>query len=247
MPFVILSVAVQIALIVHVLKTGRAMYWVFILALFPGIGMIAYLVVELVPEWSSSLRARRAVAGIRRKLDPEADLRRHQRELTLSGSVEAARRLAGGLVEQGRHDEAIEHYRAALTGLFADDPDLQLGLAQAQFGKGEYEAARETLERLLDSDAGYNSSAGQLLYARTLEACGELEDAEAEYEAVLGSFAGAEARVRYGQLLERLGKPDAARAQYEEILTAAELAPRHYRKAQAPWIREARDGVARLQ
>lgn len=246
MPLLFLSLAVQVALIVHVLKTGRAFYWVFIIALFPGIGTIAYVIVELLPEWSSSFRARRAVAGIRRTLDPEAELRKHERELKLSGSVEAARRVAGELVEQGRYDEAIEHYRAALTGLYENDPDLLLGLAEAQFGKGEHEAALDTLETLLDTDAGHRTPVAQLLYARALEECGELEEAAEEYEAVVASFAGAEARTRYARLLERLGRADAARAQYEEILAASELAPRHYRKAQAPWIREARDGLARL-
>lgn len=247
MHFAILSIVVQVALIVHVMRTGRAMYWVFIIAFLPGIGTIAYLIVELLPEWAGSLRARRAMAGVRRTLNPGADLRRVQRQHSLSTSVDSTRRLAGELVNQGRLDEAIEHYRAALKGLYEHDPDLLLGLAEALFAKGDYAAARDELERLAEHNPDFLSPDGDLLYARALEACGEPEEALEEYEELVGRFAGAEARVRYGQLLEKSGRRGEALAQYEEIVTAAELAPRHYRKAQRSWIREARDAVTRLR
>lgn len=247
MPFAILSIAVQVALIVHALRTGRSMYWVFIIAFLPAVGTIAYVIVELLPEWSGSFRARRAVAGVRRTLDPEVDLRRHQRRHRLSGSVDSTRLLAGELARQGRFDEAIEHYTAALKGLYEHDPELLLGLAEAQFEKQDYAQAKGTLERLTGNNPDYRSSGAHLLYARALEQCGELEAAEHEYEDVVAWFAGAEARVRYARLLETLEKRDEALAQYDEILAVAELGPRHYRKAQAPWLREARQGVARLR
>lgn len=247
MHFAILSIAVQVALIVHALRTGRAMYWVFIIAFLPGIGTIAYLVVELLPERAGSFRARRALAGMRRSLDPGVDLRRRQRQHSLSASVDSTRHLAGELLNQGRYDEAIEHYEAALTGLYEHDPDLLLGLAEARFGRQDYAQAVEALERLAEHNPDHRSPEGHLLYARALEECGELEEALEEYEEVVGEFAGAEAEVRYAGLLEKLGKHDEALTRYEEILAAAELAPRHYRRAQRQWIREAHDGVTRLR
>ncbi len=41
MPLLILSVIVQIGLILHVVRTGRPMYWVFIILMAPGIGSLA--------------------------------------------------------------------------------------------------------------------------------------------------------------------------------------------------------------
>lgn len=237
---------IQLALIVHVLRTGRNMYWVFILIIAPGIGGLAYVIVELLPDLMHDYRARRALRSIRKTLSPGADLQHRHRELKLSGSVDAARRLAGELVESGRYAEAIQHYENALTGLYEHDPDLMLGLATAQFGNEQYEDARKTLELLTEKNPDYKSPEGHLLYARAIEACGDDEKALEEYKAVSAYYAGAEARLRYGRILERLGDAEAARAEYEEILTNAELAPRHYRKAQREWINEARNGIKRI-
>ena len=247
MPLLILTYVVQIAMIVHVLRTGRNTYWVIILLIAPfGVGALAYFIVELLPDLMSSRHTKSAVRGVRKTLNPGADLRQRQREHRLSGSVDATRHLAGELLDSGRYDEAIEHYRKALTGLYEFDPDLMLGLAQAQFAAGDSAATRETLEQLIDKNPDYRSPDGHLLYARAVEACGDDATAESEYEAVAGSYAGAEARLRYGLLLERIGRPEAAREQFEEIITAAELAPRHYRKAQRDWIKQAKEGLSRV-
>lgn len=246
MAFAGLIYLVQLGLIVHVLRTGRNMYWVFILIIAPGIGGLAYVIVELLPDLMHHHRARRAFRGIKKTLNPAADLKQRQRQLQLSGSVDAARHLAGELVESGRYSEAIEHYENALTGLYEHDPDLMLGLATAQFGNEQFEEARKTLDLLIEKNPDFKSPEGHLLYARASEACGDDDKALEEYKAVAAYYAGAEARLRYGQILERLGKADAALAEYEEILTNAELAPRHFRKAQREWINEAKNGIKRI-
>ena len=247
MPLLILTYVVQIALIVHVLRTGRNTYWVIILLIAPfGVGALAYFLVELLPDLMQNRRARSAVRGVRKTRDPGGDLRQRRREHRLSGSVDATRHLASELVESGRFAEAIEHYETALTGLYEHDPDLMLGLAQAQFASEDYASTRATLELLIEKNPEFRSPEGHLLYARAVEACGDDETAEEEYQAVAGSYAGAEARLRYALLLERIGKPDLALEQFEEIVNAAELAPRHYRKAQRDWINQAKDGIKRL-
>jgi len=242
-----LTLIIQIALIVHVFRTGRPMYWAFIIFFLPMVGSIAYAIVELLPEWSGSIRGQRAMRSVRKTLNPGAELKRRELHLGMSGSVDAARHFARELTESGRSAEAIEHYENALSGLYEHDPDLLLGLAEAQFGDERYEDAQETLERLNEHNPEYRSGPAHLLYARTLEQNGDLEEAEQEYKAVAGYFAGAEADVRYARLLEKVGKPDEALRHYEDVLTAADIGPRHYRKAQKRWLAEARDAVRRLQ
>jgi hypothetical protein len=244
MPFA-LSLVVQIALIVHVLRTGRPYYWIFII-MIPGIGALAYIIAELLPDFVGSVQGQRAVRGVRKTLDPTADLRQREREHRLSGSVDATRHLANELIENGQFEEAISHYEKALTGLYERDPDLLLGLATAQFANEEFEKARDTLDLLIQHNPDFKSADGHLLYARATEACGDEENALEEYEAVAAYYAGAEARLRYGLFLEKLGRNEEALEQFEEILSAADLAPRHYRKAQHEWIAEARGGIKRL-
>lgn len=245
MPAIGLSVIIQIALIVHALKTGKPYYWVFIIFI-PGIGPIVYFLVELLPELLGSRQGRSAVRGIQKTLNPGADLRQRQKEHKMSGSVDATRHLASELLESGKYEEAIEHYDNSLTGLYENDPDLLLGLATAQFQHDQFNDAKNTLDRLKEHNPDYKSADGHLIYARAVEACGDLEMAREEYAAVVEYYAGAEARVRYGTFLESQGDKTEALAQYDEILTAADLAPHHYRKAQSKWIGEAHAGIKRL-
>lgn len=245
MPAIGLSFIIQIALIVHALRTGRPYYWIMIIFI-PGIGPLAYFIVELLPDLMGTYQARSAFRGIRKTLDPGGDLRRREKEHKLSGSVDATRRLAGELVATGRYQEAIVHYQGALTGLYQHDPDLLLGLATAEFGNEQYDDARRTLDRLIDNNPDFKSQDGHLMYARSVEACGDIDKAREEYAAIAAYYAGAEARLRYGRFLETQGDNAAAQAEYEEIMTTADIAPRHYRQAQKSWINDAKAGFRRL-
>lgn len=247
MALLILTWIGQMLLIIHVMKTGRPFYWAWILLIAPGVGAAAYLIAEILPEMRNSHSARRAMRRVRRTLDPGADLRQRQLEHRLSGSVDAARHLAAELMENGRYAEAITHFRTALSGIYETDPDLMLGLATAQFGDGDAAGCRETLDALKQHNPEYRSPEGHLLYAKSLESCDDLDGALEEYAALAGYYPGAEARVRYAQLLERTDKPELARQQYAQMLAAAELAPKHFRKAQKKWLAEAKEGAARLK
>lgn len=247
MILIVLMVVVQIGLILHVVKTGRQMYWVFILLIAPGIGGLAYFIVEILPDLTNSAHGRKAARTVRNTLNPGADLRQKEKQLQLSGSVDAARHLASELLESGRVEEAIKHYEGALSGLYEHDPDLLLGLAQARFANEEFEKSRDTLDLLMEKNPEFRSSDGHLLYARSVEACGDDMKALDEYKAVSAYYAGAEAKVRYAQALEKSGDTKAALSEFEDILTAAELAPRHYRTAQKEWINLAKSGVTRLK
>ena len=241
-----ISYVLNIFLIVHALRNGKPYYWIFII-MTPVIGPISYILVELLPELSNDYRARKALRGIRRTIDPDADLRRHQKENKLSGSVDAKRHLAAELVSAERYDEAVEHYNAALTGLYEHDPDLMLGLANALFGQGNFEKTRDNLDDLIKQNPDFKSPEGHLLYARATEACGNVEAALHGYETVSRSYAGPEAKVHFALCLEKSGHNARAISVYDDILNAADLAPRHFRRAQKQWINAAKDGLRRLQ
>ena len=246
MPFIILMYVIQIGLIIHVLKTGRPPYWCFVLLMAPGIGALAYFIVEILPNLQNDMRARRAFRGVKKTLNPGGDLRRRQVEHRLSGSVDAARHLAAELMDNGRFDEAVTHYRTALTGLYEHDPDMLLGLATAQYGNDDAAGSKQTLETLKETNPEYRSAEGHLLFAKTLEELGDLEQAEEEFSVLAGYYPGVEARLRYAQLLERLEKPELAIQEYYGIVVAAEIAPRHFQITQKKWIAEAKSGAARL-
>jgi hypothetical protein len=232
-------IIIQVALIIHVVKTGRNQLWIWVLALLSLPGAIAYIAVEILPELFRSRTAQRTARGLRKAIDPGRDLRRYESEARVAGNVASRQRYAQELVRHQRYDEAIGQYREALTGLYEHDPNLMLGLAQAQFGKGDASAARATLDELIQHNPDFRSPAGHLLYARALEAEGNLPKALEEYAVLAPSYPGAEASVRYAQLLQAQGRRAEAQKVARELLEQARIAPGHYRRAQRPWLEAA--------
>src|SRR5579862_2206787 len=235
MGFLILSIAIQAGLIIHVIKTGRNQIWIWVLALLSYAGIIAYVAVELIPDLFRSRTAQRTARGFKKAMDPTADLRRYESEARLAGNVASRQRYADELTRHGRYDEAITQYRSALTGLYEHDPNLLLGVARAQFGKGDAAGARATLDELIRLNPDFKSPEGHLLYARALESEGNIPKALEEYRVLAASYPGAEAAVRYAQLLNSQGRAEEARKVARDLLEQARIAPAHYRRAQRNW------------
>jgi hypothetical protein len=240
MPILIIaSLVVQAVLIVHVIKTGRSIIWVWVILGRSYVGALAYIAVELLPELFGSRTARRAGREVKKMFDPQADLRKYEQQARVGNNVANQQRYADELVRQGRYDDAIAEYRKALTGLYAHDPNLMLGIARAQFEKGDATATRATLDELIRLNPDYRSQDGHLLYARSLEAEGNFAKALDEYKVLAPGYPGAEAAVRYAQLLSSQGRPDEARKIARDVVDQARIAPAHYRKAQRFWLDQA--------
>jgi hypothetical protein len=234
--FFILSIVIQVILIIHVIKTGRNTIWIWVLALLSIPGAIAYIAVELLPDVFRSRTAQRTARGLKKAMDPTADLRKYENEARVAGNVAAKQRYAEELSRQGRYDDAIVQFKEALTGLYEHDPNLMLGIARAQFEKGDAPGARATLDDLIRLNPDFKSADGHLLYARSLEEEGNTSKAIEEYRVLAGTYPGAEAAVRYAQLLESQGRGDEARKVARELLEQARIAPAHYRRAQKSWL-----------
>lgn len=243
----IVSIVIQVVLIIHCIKTGRNWLWIWVLILpyIAFFGMIAYVAVEIVPDLFRSTPARRAARGMKKALDPGADLRRYGEQARVTGGVAALQRYADELTRHGRYEEAIATYQEALKGLYAHDPNLLLGIARAQFGKGDASAARATLDELTRQNPDFRSPDAQLLHARALEAEGSIPQALEAYHTLAPAYPGAEASVRYAQLLAAQGDHARAATVARELLEQARIAPAHYRRAQRDWLDLAERLVAR--
>src|ERR1700744_4543144 len=100
MPVLLILLLVDIPLVYHACKRGRARPWAFIILMVPLVGSLAYICVELVPEWFSSPGARQARQRFANRLDPD----KRYRELSdqLDGSDTIANREARRRVFQAR-------------------------------------------------------------------------------------------------------------------------------------------------
>lgn len=236
MPLYIVIVAVQVIAVVHLLRTGRPMWWIMLIVFLPVVGCLAYFFVEVLPSLQQSPSARRALRAARERVDPGRGLREGALEYERSQNIATATRLAEELTKAGKHDDAIRMCNEARTGLFEDDPKLLLALANAQFAAALHSDVIATLDYLRDKNPTFRSPDGHLLYARALEESGETSRALKEYDALARYFPGAEARVRQALLYKKLGQLNEAQQLLASILKDARLAPRHFRKSQREWI-----------
>ena len=132
------------------------------------------------------------------------------------------------------------------AGECRDDPLVLLGLARSQFALQRYQAAKQSLDRLIAANPNFRSETGHLLYARSLEALGEVRDALHEYQVLTSYSRVPEAHCRYALLLTSLGRPGEARALYQALLTALRRAPRQYAQLNHQWIALAEREMAAL-
>src|SRR6478752_181905 len=148
-PILVLSVLLQLACAVHVVRTGRPLYWIFILLVGSFLGIAVYVFAEVLPNLGNSTTARRAVHGVRIRIHPFHSKRLASCNLEISYTLDNRRRLAEQSMASGDYQQALELYRTSLTGMYKTDPTLMLGLAQAQFALELPAEARATLEALI--------------------------------------------------------------------------------------------------
>lgn len=241
-----LHIIVAILCAVHVLRTDQERWWLFVLFFFPLLGSIIYALAVFLPDMSRSRGGRRVVRGLRDTLNPGRELREAVAEFEHSATIANRIRVADTLHGAGRHADAVAAYREALHGVHSDDPHIQVKLARALLDNGDAAAARELLETLISSRPDFKSPDGHLIFARAMAASGERDKAKQEFDALIGYYAGIEARVRYVEVLENWGEQKAAAKLVDESLQHIKHMPAGSRRLNAEWIRDLKQASSRL-
>lgn len=239
MPIVaVLIVLIQIGFAIHVVRTGRETFWIYIIAFLPLLGCAVYFFTQVLPDMGNNRTMRRASNQLLKALDPERELRKRKDELELADTVENRVRLADECIEAGFYKEAIELLKRCIQN-GQDESDIYLKLAEAQFGANQPQACVQTLNEVIVKHPQLRSHDGHLLYARALEAAGDPVRALEEYQALVTTFPGEEARWRYANLLMQQDQAGKARQVLEEIQLRARRSPKYYRKKEQHWIKQA--------
>jgi hypothetical protein len=235
-PVALVILLLDITLIYHASRTGRLQPWAFIILMVPLIGSLAYVCVELIPEWLSGPGAQQARKRLASRLDPEKLYREISDRLAVSDTIANRAALAAECLKIARFDEAERHYDHILKLPMGGEPAYALGKANAQFSRNRAAEAIATLDDLQQHWPDFQSAEGHLLYARALAEVGRLDEALEEFHAVAAYLPGAEAKARYGLLLGLVGRTADARVVFTELLIQMRRAPRYLREAQAEWL-----------
>jgi hypothetical protein len=213
-----LTLIFSIALCVHAVRTGRELFWLWIILFgLPPIGGIVYFIAVLLPSIMGGPTVRGARQAAQATLDPTRAYRQSKAALANTPTVANRMRLAEAAGGLGSWDEALAQYREAAQGVHAEDPALMEGLARALVELGRYAEALPILERLgLDGDPGHTPQIG-LLFARTYEGLGRPADADAYFQSAGLRTPGLEGLARYAAFKARMGRADDARQMLDEI------------------------------
>ncbi len=230
-----LSLIFSILLSVHVVRSGRDMFWLWIILLFQPIGGIVYVVAVLLPEMMKGPTARKLGQATRETLDPARTYRDAKAAYDLAATVQNQMHLAAAAAELGRHDEAEALYREALSGVHAEDPALLMGRARALIELNRPAEALDLLIQLEAQGAEGHTPQAVLSKARALDALGRTEEADQAYAWAAPRLPGMEGSARHAAFLAHHGRAQEAREALADIDKRLANASPHYRKEARAW------------
>jgi hypothetical protein len=106
MPIFALSILIQVALVIHILKTGRNTTWIWVVVMLPLAGSIAYLVLELLLDFAGTRTGRKTRQKIQTIVNPDKEIKDAAFDYSIANTIENTSRLAEGLINKGLFNEA---------------------------------------------------------------------------------------------------------------------------------------------
>lgn len=233
MPIVIVTVLVQIACVVHLIRNHRPGLWLWAIIGLPIAGSAAYIVVEILPGLFQRREVRAVKAAAVKRLDPDRELRAAREAVDVADTAATRTALADALAEGGNWGEAVRHYREAVAKTPGKDRAARFKLARACLEAGNTAEARRLLEALPESASPSENDRAALLLARSLEELGETERAAALYGELGERMPGAEAQCRQAALLIASGRRGEALPLLEEAERRARRLDKMERRKEA--------------
>lgn len=238
--------AIQILIAIHAIQTGRNWYWFWIIFAFPLVGPAIYFFVEILPDYKGQ-GFNGILESILNSLQPGRELRRLQGALEETDTVKNRKDLADYYLSHQEADKAVEMMRGCMTGVFKEDPDINLRLSIALVEVGQFAEAKKILEGLAKRNPTYYVSPRELLSAKCWEGLGqEAQALEAFEEYARKNTADMEGWWRYGRILEKSGQKEKAKTVYVEMLKKSKTIASHHRRSQLNWIKSAKTSLKEL-
>jgi hypothetical protein len=217
MIMLLLTYAPSVLCGIHVIRTGREMFWLWLFVIGPVIAPAFYFFAVLVPEWMGGRTARGVGKVARAALDPERDYRSAQRALDDTPTVGNRMKLAQAAAALGRWKEAEAQWAQCAEGHWAEDPAILLGHASALLELERWQEALSRLEQLKALGREGETPQVALAFARAYEGLGRNAEADTAYRLAADRVPGLEAGGRYVAFMAKLGRREDAEIGMAEL------------------------------
>jgi hypothetical protein len=225
------GIILQVLAVVHFVRRRPDGYWLWIILIGGGLGALAYILVEVIPD-----------VGLLRGTFQAFPRRKRIKELQLAIIDNPS---IGNYEELGDlylDDKQYVVARESLTKVIdksPDTPDPFYRRALAAIAMDDYQAALGDLIAVYHLDAKYDYQRAAGLLALALAKTGDRERAVALFEDVLQTSTLSEIQYNYAATLAEMGRADDARTWAQRILAKKPSMPKYVRRRERPWFRKA--------
>jgi len=217
-------VAAQIACLIHVIRTGRPWWWLWLIFGIPLIGLVAYIYLEVRPSLGKpnfqTLLWNLKSSGER--------IRILEGNLAESTTVRNRLALSEELHSAGQFDRECEVLFEGLRGAFKDDATLLMRLSEAHLEAGRTDEARKLLDRIVPEKSPDSQLQFATLKARVASALGQDAEAESQFQELVSKKRSEGPRYYYAEHLLQNGRRDEGLTILKDIL-------QQYRRGTVVW------------
>lgn len=202
---------------IHVVRTGRELYWLWILVIAGPLGAAIYFLAIILPEMLGGRAARNVGKAARQALDPERDFRNAMRALEDTPTVGNRMKVAQAAAGLGRWEDAEAQWAQCVTGHWAEDVTILMGHANTLLELKRFDDALNRLQQVKALGREGETPAVALAFARAYEGLGRNEEADDAYRFAADRVPGLEAGARYVAFMAKTGRRDDAEIGLAEI------------------------------
>jgi hypothetical protein len=217
MMYLILTYLPSILCGIHVIRSGREMFWLWLFIIGPWLAPGFYFFAVLVPEWMGGRAARGMGRAARQALDPDRDYRNALRALEDTPTVGNRMKVAQAAAALGRWSDAEAQWALCVEGHWAEDPAILMGHANALLELGRFQDALQRLEQLKALGREGETPQAALAFARAYEGLGRNDEADTAYRFAADRVPGLEAGGRYVAFMAKAGRRSDAEVGLAEL------------------------------
>jgi hypothetical protein len=225
------GIILQAIAIVHFARRRPDTYWLWIIIIGGGLGALAYILLEVVPD-----------AGLLRSSFQIFPRRRHIKQLQAAivdnPSIGNYEELGDLLLEDKKYAQARECYDKVIASR-PESLDPYYRRALAAIAISDAKAAVGDLEHVVAKDPKYDYQRAAGLLAYALGKSGQPDRAFKLFEETLELSTLSETQYNYAALLAEHGRKDEAREWADKVLRKKLTMPSYLRRRERPWFRKA--------